>query len=142
MTNSPESTTPDSAPITDPDAVLDEGTFSKIREPRGAARLALDGAWHQLARQYVWVRMISTGIVLLIVLAGAAVGGVALGLILFLVTRPVAPSLGSMGTIIATAVCGALLVIAGLVAEQLCTIRKDDDDEQPGVDDTGLSTHH
>ena len=39
-----------------------------------------------------------------------------------------------MGTIIATAVCGVLLVIAGLVAEFLCTIRKDDDDEQPGGD--------
>ena len=43
-----------------------------------------------------------------------------------------------MGTIIATAVCGALLVIAGLVAEYLCTIRKDDDDQQPGGDDPGL----
>ncbi len=39
-----------------------------------------------------------------------------------------------MGTTIATAVCGALLVTAGLVAEHLCTIRKDDDDEQPGGD--------
>ncbi len=65
-------------------------------------------------------------------IVGAAVGGVALGLLLFLVTRPVAPSLGSMGTIIATAVCGAILVLAGLVAEHLCIIRKDDDDEQPG----------
>ena len=37
-----------------------------------------------------------------------------------------------------TAVCGALLVVAGLVAEHLCTIRKDDDDEQPGGDDPGL----
>ena len=66
---------------------------------------------------------------------GAALGGVGLGLVLFLVTPPrVAPSLGSMGTVIATAVCGALLVAAGLVAEHLCTIRKDDDDEHPGGD--------
>ncbi len=69
---------------------------------------------------------------------GATIGGVAVGLILFLVTRPVPPSLGSMGTVIATAVCGAVLVAAGLVAEHLCTIRKDDDDEQSGGDDPGL----
>lgn len=65
-------------------------------------------------------------------IVGAAFGGVALGLLLFLTTRPVSPSIGSLGTVIATAVCGALLVAAGLVAEYLCTIRKDDDDEQPG----------
>lgn len=65
---------------------------------------------------------------------GAAFGGLAIGLLVFLATRPVTPSLGSMGTVIATAVCAALLVAAGLVAEHLCTIRKDDDDEQPGGD--------
>jgi len=69
-------------------------------------------------------------------IVGAAIGGLALGLLIFLATRPVVPSIGSSGTVIATAVCGALLVAAGLVAEHLCTIRKDDDDEQPG--DPGL----
>jgi len=73
-------------------------------------------------------------------IVGAVVGGMALGLILFLVTRPVTPSLGSMGTTIATAVSAALLVTAGLVAEHLCTIRKDDDEQQPGSrDDPGLN---
>lgn len=72
-------------------------------------------------------------------IVGAAVGGMALGLILFLVTRPVTPSLGSMATTIATAVCGAALIAAGLVAEHLCTIGKDDDDEHPGGDDPGLT---
>lgn len=71
-------------------------------------------------------------------IVGAAIGGLALGLLAFLATRPVTPSLGSMATVIATAVCGALLVVAALVAEHLCTIRKDDDDEQPGGDDPGL----
>ena len=71
-------------------------------------------------------------------IVGAVFAGFGAGLLVFLVTRPVAPSLGSMGTIIATAVCGAILVLAGLVAEHLCTIRKDDDDEQPGGDDTGF----
>lgn len=65
-------------------------------------------------------------------IVGAAIGGLAVGLLVFLVSRPVTPSLGSMGTVIATAVCGALLVASALVAEHLCTIRKDDDDEQLG----------
>jgi hypothetical protein len=65
-------------------------------------------------------------------LVGAAATGFAVGLLAFVFTRPFTPSLGSLGSIIATAVCGAVLVVAGLVAEQLCTIRKDDDDEHPG----------
>lgn len=73
-------------------------------------------------------------------IVGAAVGGLAAGLALFLLTRPVTPSVGSLGAIIATAVCGALLIAGGLIAEHLCTIRKDDDDdEQPGGGGSGLS---
>ena len=70
-------------------------------------------------------------------IVGAAVAGLAGGLALFLLTRPVPPSIGSLGAILATAVCGAALVVAGLYAEHLCTIRKDHDDEQPGADGTG-----
>jgi len=66
-------------------------------------------------------------------LVGAAGTGFGVGLLLFVLTRPTTPSLGSMGPIIATAVCAAVLVVAGLVAEHLCTIRKDDDDEHPGA---------
>jgi membrane protein YdbS with pleckstrin-like domain len=97
MTNSPEERTPDlprmttepeplaaatgtaaqapepAAGATDPVAaadVLDRDTYDEIREPRPAGRLPLgDGTWHQLARQYVWVQLISTGVVALIVLA-------------------------------------------------------------------------
>jgi predicted lysophospholipase L1 biosynthesis ABC-type transport system permease subunit len=68
---------------------------------------------------------------------GAAVGGIGIGLLIFLLTRPVIPSLGSMGTIIATIVACAALVAAALVAENLCTIRKDDDDDQPGTGASG-----
>ncbi|MBU4464897.1 MAG: DUF3180 domain-containing protein [Actinobacteria bacterium] len=74
-------------------------------------------------------------------IVGAALGGFGLGLALYLATRAVSPSLGSWGAIIATAVCGAILVAAGLVAEHLCTIRKDDDDQHPGSDDPGLRAH-
>nr|WP_231848176.1 PH domain-containing protein [Microbacterium testaceum] len=59
--------------------VFDEGTFPRILEPRGAGRLPLgDGTWHQLARAYVRVQVISQGAFLLLVLA------VALALQLFL----------------------------------------------------------
>ncbi|MFV0319543.1 MAG: DUF3180 domain-containing protein [Microbacterium sp.] len=69
-------------------------------------------------------------------IVGAVAGGFAAGLLLFLATRPVTPSLGSMSEIIASLVAGVILVAAGLVAEHLCIIRKDDDDEHPG--DPGL----
>jgi hypothetical protein len=65
-------------------------------------------------------------------IVGAAVAGLAGGLALFLLTRPVTPSIGSLGAVIATAVCAAALVAAGLYAEHLCTIRKDEDGGQPG----------
>lgn len=76
MTTSPE--TPAPTPRTE--TVLDEGTFPAIREPRGAARLPLgDGTWHQLARAYVRVRMISTGTMLVLALVVAVVLQVWLG---------------------------------------------------------------
>ena len=74
-------------------------------------------------------------------IVGAAVAGFGGGLALFLLTRPVTPSVGSLGAVLATGLCGALLVAAGLYAEHLCTIRKDDDDEQPGGEDPGLQPH-
>ena len=83
MTDSPEATTPDSSPTPTeggPDPVLDAGTFDRVREPRAAARLPLgDGTWHQLARQYVWVQLISSGIVLGIVVTAMLVLALALG---------------------------------------------------------------
>ncbi len=57
-----------------PDAVLDDATFPRILEPRGAGRLPLgDGTWHQLARAYVRVQLITQGIFFLLVLAAAIV---------------------------------------------------------------------
>lgn len=41
---------------------LDADTFDHILEPRSDSRLPLgDGRWHQLARAYMWVRLISLG---------------------------------------------------------------------------------
>lgn len=75
-------------------------------------------------------------------LVGAAVAGVAGGLLAFLLTRPVAPSLGSTGAVVAAIVGGLVLVAASLVAEHLCTIRKDDDDEHPGPPEPGFGLSH
>lgn len=63
---------------------------------------------------------------------GSLAAGFGAGLGAYLLTRPVAPPVGSLGLVIATAVAGLLLVAAALVAEHLCTIRKDDDDEHAG----------
>jgi membrane protein YdbS with pleckstrin-like domain len=61
-------------PAGSPTSALDRDTYDAIREPRSAARLPLgDGTWHQLARQYVWVQLISTGTFALIVLAAVLV---------------------------------------------------------------------
>lgn len=76
-------------------------------------------------------------------IVGAVVAGVALGLLAFLFTRPVSPSLGSSGAVVAAIVGGLVLLVAGVVAERLCTIRKEDDDDQPGPADPGFGyTHH
>ncbi len=73
-------TTPPGTPLPDPSAsdaprrvdaldALDARTFSRILEPRAAGRLPLgDGTWHQLARAYVWVQLISQGVVFLLAL--------------------------------------------------------------------------
>ena len=74
-------------------------------------------------------------------IVGALFAGFGAGLSIFLLTRPVTPSVGSWGAVIATVVSAALLVAAGLIAEHLCTIRKDDDDEQPGEPGAGFDAH-
>jgi hypothetical protein len=73
-------------------------------------------------------------------IVGAAVGGLSVGLLIFLLTRPVVPSVSSMGAVIATVAACALLTACALVAENLCTIRKDDDDDQPGAGDPAGDT--
>lgn len=75
-------------------------------------------------------------------IVGAAVAGVGAGLLVFLATRPVAPSVGSMSAVALTIAGAAVLTAAALIAEQLCTIRKDDDDDQPGPPEPGLGLSH
>ena len=75
-------------------------------------------------------------------IAGAVLGGGGIGLASFLATRPVPPSLGSMSATIAAAAGGLVLVACGLIAEHLCTIGKDDDDDHPGPADPGFGLSH
>ncbi|MFB8891923.1 PH domain-containing protein [Microbacterium plantarum] len=69
MTTSPDHPSPTPLPPTTDaaesgaiDATLDAGTYDRIREPRGAGRLALEqGVWHQISRKYLIVQLISNG---------------------------------------------------------------------------------
>lgn len=70
-------------------------------------------------------------------IVGAALGGAALGLLLYVLSRPTEHDPSVVAMLIATAVCGVLLIVAALVAEHLCTIRKDDDDPQGSAPDGG-----
>lgn len=79
MTTSPDHPSPTPLPPTtdapQPRAVddaLDAGTYDRIREPRSAGRLALDGDWHQISRKYLTVQLI-TDITTTVIVAAAAI---------------------------------------------------------------------
>lgn len=65
-------------------------------------------------------------------LSGALLLGGGLGIVLYILTRPVAPAVTSLWPAIGTAVGAAILLTLGLVAEQFCTLPPDDDDQQQG----------
>ncbi|CAO1653734.1 DUF3180 domain-containing protein [Salinibacterium sp. NSLL150] len=60
--------------------------------------------------------------------AGALLGGTALGIAVYLLSRTVSPETGAIGTSFVVSAGAIVLLIAGLVAEYLCTIPPDDDD--------------
>lgn len=64
-------------------------------------------------------------------LLGAIVAGFGAGLLTFLLSRPVAPQVGSIVAMAALVASALVLVAAALVAEQFCTLPKDPDDRQP-----------
>ncbi|MCY7411744.1 MAG: DUF3180 domain-containing protein [Salinibacterium sp.] len=61
-------------------------------------------------------------------LGGALLGGAGVGLVAYLLSRSVVPGLGSITTAIAAAVGALVLLIAGLVAEHMCTLPPDDEE--------------
>ena len=72
----PEPVAP-SEPVAAP-PVLDEGTYEKLREPRGAGRIDLDGKWHQISPRYVVSQLLQEGIFLALVVAAALIVGLVL----------------------------------------------------------------
>ena len=62
-------------------------------------------------------------------LVGALLLGASGGVLVYLLSRPVVPSLGSVWQDVATIVGALVLLVAGLVAEHLCTIPPTDDDD-------------
>lgn len=61
-------------------AVLSDRTYDRILEPRSDRRLPLgDGTWHQLARAYVRVQLITQGAVFVLVIAAAVAAQVITG---------------------------------------------------------------
>lgn len=62
-------------------------------------------------------------------LVGSLIAGLSAGIVIFLVTRPVIADVGSIWPGIAAAISGVALLVAGLVAERLCTLPPDEPDD-------------
>lgn len=70
MTESPMTPPPEPAQDTDL-AALDRGTYRRLRTARSAARLELDGVWHQISPRYVASQILQNVIFLAVVIAAA-----------------------------------------------------------------------
>jgi hypothetical protein len=69
-------------------------------------------------------------------LGGSLLSGAGLGIIGYLLSRPVLPALNSITMAVAATVGAILLLVAGLIAEHMCTIPPDDDEtKRPGAPD-------
>ncbi|SJN46024.1 secreted protein [Microbacterium esteraromaticum] len=64
-------------------------------------------------------------------LLGAILAGFGIGLLVFLVSRPIPAPVGSIVAMVALVIGALVLVGVALVAEQFCTLPKDPDDRQP-----------
>lgn len=81
MTNNPEEPIRESEhTATEPESRLDRDTFPELVETASEARLTVgDGTWHQLARSYVWVQLISAAIGLVLVAVAASIASFGFG---------------------------------------------------------------
>jgi hypothetical protein len=75
-------------------------------------------------------------------IAGALVGGLTLGLLLFMLTRTVVGDTGSIVLTAAGAVGAGVLLTGGLLAEWFCTIPPSDDDDDRREPPTGATHSH
>ena len=64
-------------------------------------------------------------------LVGAIMAGFGAGLLVFLLSRPIDPPVGSTVAMLALIASAVVLVIVALIAEQFCTLPKDPDDSEP-----------
>ncbi|MCC4908439.1 PH domain-containing protein [Microbacterium sp. cx-59] len=100
MTNSPE--TPAEAPSPAENGALDTATFQGIPQPRGEGIAPDDGSWHQLAKRYLTLQLISTTMwIALIAVAAVVITGLTqvawvwipagILLVILLITLPIIP---------------------------------------------------
>lgn len=68
--------------------------------------------------------------------AGALLIGVGIGMVIFLLARPIAPGWDLLGRAIATAASAAIVLTAGLIAERMCQLPPDATDKEPAGDST------
>ena len=62
------------------ESALDRDTFHRVLEPRSPSRLPLgEGTWHQLARSYMWVRLITLGGLFVVIAVAATLLGALAG---------------------------------------------------------------
>lgn len=66
-------------------------------------------------------------------LAGALLGGMGLGIVLYLLSRAVVPGVGSVLLAGSTAVGAVVLMVAALIAERMCALPPIDDNADGGV---------
>ncbi|MGN7950305.1 DUF3180 domain-containing protein [Microbacterium sp. 22215] len=64
-------------------------------------------------------------------LVGAIMAGFGAGLLVFLLTRPIDPPVGSTVAMLALIGSAIVLAVAALIAEQFCILPKDPDDSEP-----------
>lgn len=79
QTTPPQEPTPGTEPGRAQNPVLDAGTYTGIREPRGAGRLALDGHWHQISPRYVVSQFVQNLVFIAIVAVAAGVLSAVIG---------------------------------------------------------------
>ncbi|MGF6823753.1 membrane protein YdbS with pleckstrin-like domain [Microbacterium sp. ZKA21] len=73
QTTPPLEPTPGTDPRLAQNPVLDAGTYTGIREPRGEGRLALDGQWHQISPRYVVSQLVQNLVFIAVVAVAAGV---------------------------------------------------------------------
>lgn len=61
-------------------------------------------------------------------MAGALLGGSALAVTTFVLTRSQLPAVGSVALAVAASVCSIVLLVAGLIAEKMCTLPPEETD--------------